>query len=142
MSLSTSSLAHRLSLPVDAASLGLFRILWGLTMCLEARWVHGQLAQLHDPGSFHFAFPGFSWIRHFPSAWMMEIETAAMMVGAIGIALGICTRPAIALFLATFAHFFFTEAAAYNNHFYLIVLINFLLLFCNSDRCFSLRRWR
>jgi len=142
MPLSISPLAHRLSRPVDAASLGLFRVLWGLTMCLEARWVQGQLTQLHDPGSFHFAFPGFSWIRHFPSAWMMEIETAAMMVGAIGIALGICTRPAIALFLATFAHFFFAEAAAYNNHFYLIVLVNFLLLFCDSDRCFSLRRWR
>jgi len=126
--------------PVDASNLGIFRICWGVVMCLEANWLHNQMQDRHHPDVFHFYFPGFSWIRHFPAAWMMEVEMVVMLIAAILMALGAFFRPAAVLFTLTYTHFFFSEALAFNNHFYLIILVNFLLLFTDADNAFSLKQ--
>ncbi len=127
--------------PVDGLALGLFRVFWGLLMCLEANWLHNQLRDLHHPEVLHFHHQGFSWVRHFPEGWMMELEMVAMLLAAILVALGQWFRPAAFVLSVTYAHFFFAEALAYNNHFYLIVLVNFLLLFTQADRRCSVRAW-
>lgn len=124
--------------PVDGAGLGLFRLLWGVVMCFEVNWLHNQMQELHRPDAMHFYYQGFSWIRHFPDAWMMELECIVMLVSAILMAAGFWFRAATVMFLLTYAHFFFAQAITYNNHFYLIILVAFLLLFTRADERFSI----
>lgn len=126
--------------PVDGATLGIFRICWGLVMCLEANWLHNQMQDRHHPDVFHFYYPGFSWIRHFPEAWMMELEMVLMLIAAILMALGYVFRPAAIVFTLTYTHFFFSEALTHNNHFYLIILVNSLLIFTGADNAYSLKQ--
>ena len=127
---------------VDGSALGVFRILWGLIMVLEARWLWNHLEDFHSDRYFHYSYPGFSWIRHFPQQWMTELEIAAMLVAAILMAVGLAFRPAAIIFFLGYAHLFFSEAAAFNNHFYLIILITGILLFTKADAYNSLRQWR
>jgi len=127
--------------PVDAAALGVFRILWGMLMCLETNWLHNQLHGIHHPDALHFYYQGFSWIRHFPSPWMMELELVVMLLAALLIMIGWCFRPAAIVFTLTYGHFFFAEAIAYNNHLYLIVLVSFLISLTRADERFSVRRF-
>lgn len=126
--------------PVDASTLGIFRICWGMMMCIEANWLHNQMQDRHHPDVFHFHYPGFSWIRHFPEGWMMELEMILMLIAAILMVFGVVFRPAAAIFTLTYTHFFFSEALTHNNHFYLIILVNFLLIFTGADNAFSLRQ--
>jgi len=81
--------------PVDGATLGVFRIAWGVIMMLEAHWLWQQTRDLHSPDFIHFHFQGFSWIRHFPEGWMTQLEIATLMLAAIFIAAGFLYRPAI-----------------------------------------------
>lgn len=124
----------------DASTLGIFRICWGVMMCIEANWLHNQMQDRHHPDVFHFHYPGFSWIRHFPEAWMMELEMIVMLIAAVLIAFGAFFRPAAVVFTLTYTHFFFAEALTHNNHFYLIILVSFLLIFTDADNSYSLKQ--
>jgi uncharacterized membrane protein YphA (DoxX/SURF4 family) len=126
--------------PVDASTLGIFRICWAVMMCIEANWLHNQMQDRHHPDVFHFHYPGFSWIRHFPEAWMMEVEMIVMLIAAILMGFGALFRPAAVLFTLTYTHFFFSEALTHNNHFYLIILVNFLLIFTGADNAYSVKQ--
>jgi len=125
--------------PADPAPLACFRIAWGVLMLLESMALLNLSATLFHPNLFHFTFTGFSWVRPLPELWMVELEIYAMALAAAAIALGIGTRPACLLFAAGYAHFLFSEAANYNNHYYLIILITFLLGLTRSDETHSLR---
>lgn len=117
--------------PVDGSILGLFRIVWGLLMCAEVNWLHNQLRDFHDPDVLHFYYQGFSWIRHFPSPLLMEIELIAMLFAALFVAAGFFFRGSTIVFTVLYGHFFFAESITYNNHFYLILLVSGLLA-CTS----------
>lgn len=123
---------------VDGAGLGLFRLLWGIAMCLEVNWLHNQLHDMHRPDVVHFHYQGFSWIRHFPEPWMMEIECGVMLFCAVLMSAGLWFRIATVVFGFAYAHFFFSQAITYNNHLYLIILVAFLLAFTRADERFSL----
>ncbi len=133
-----SRIRRALHQPVDGAGLGLFRLLWGLLMCAEVNWLHNQLHDMHQPDVVHFYYQGFSWIRHFPERWMMEIECVVMLLSAVLMAAGFWFRAATVVFTITYAHFFFSQAITYNNHFYLIILVAFLLAFTKADERFSI----
>ncbi|MAS95435.1 MAG: hypothetical protein CMO55_19725 [Verrucomicrobiales bacterium] len=126
---------------VDGSMLGLFRILWGLIMLLETRWLWIHTADFHNPSLFHFHFTGFSWIRHFPSVAMTELEISVMMLAVFFMTVGFAFRPAAIIYFLGYTHLFFSEAASYNNHFYLIVLISGILIFTRADNSLSLYQW-
>lgn len=127
---------------VDGSALGVFRIFWGLIMLLETRWMWRHLDDLHSDRYFHFYYKGFSWIRHFPERWMTELEIIAMMISAILIVVGVAFRPAALVFFIGYTHLFYAEAGAYNNHFYLIMLLSGVLFFTRADAYHSLHQWR
>ncbi len=132
-----ANLGNVLRQPVDGTLLGVFRIVWGLLLCVEVNWLHNQLRDFHDPNVLHFYFQGFSWIRHFPSPILMEIELVVMLFAAFFVAAGIWFRASCITFTVLYAHFFFAEAITYNNHFYLIILIGLLLSFTSAEVRFS-----
>jgi len=129
--------------PVDASSVAIFRIGFGLLMFWEC-WKYlskNWVASHYIDRPFHFKYYGFSWID-LPDGdglyWVFLLMTAC----AILITLGLFYRIAIVLFTLAFAYFFLLDQAEYLNHFYMVILFSFLLCFIPANRVFSLdARW-
>ena len=124
-----------------------FRICVGLVFCLYAGKVlwpiegSNYVTTLFSGADLHFKYPGFSWLPDLPASWMNAM-VAGMAVAAILFALGLFYRAAaIALFL-TWTYYFLAEATVYNNHYYLMVLLTFLMIFMPAHQRFSLDRKR
>lgn len=96
---------------------------------------------LYDSTSFNFTYPGFAWVQPLPEPWWTGIFVL-MGIAALGVTLGMFFRvSAVALFL-TYSYIFLSEAAKYNNHYYLMCLLAFLLMLTPADRRFSFQSWQ
>ncbi|GMU53835.1 MAG: hypothetical protein AMXMBFR33_29810 [Candidatus Xenobia bacterium] len=127
----TNALAW-LARPVDAASLGLFRILFGLCMLysyldyIRNGGLHGEMIAPR----FHFRYPGLEWVSD-PSPGLV---VGAIVGFSLLLALGLLTRLASLGFLVSYVWWFLSDAAYYNNHYYLICLLGGLFLVTNPER--------
>lgn len=133
------SLTARLFARVDIASLVFFRIafgsllLWEMLVYLSSGWVRA----FYIEPTFHFTYFGFDWVRPWPGEGMV-IHFALLAVLAVMIILGLWYRVAATLFFLGFAYVFLLEQAQYLNHFYLVGLLSFLMIFVPANRAFSL----
>jgi len=131
-------LAEALFAPVDIAPLVWFRIAFGLLMIYEV-WEHfhyGWIPRYFIEPKFHFTYYGFGWVHPLPGDWM-KVHFVALAVLGGAIAIGFCYRIATTLFFLGFTYMFLLEQARYLNHFYLICLIAFILIFVPAHRAFS-----
>lgn len=138
--LTADALRARLDVPVDAAGLGAFRLLFGLLMTaavIRTAWLDWIEALYIDP-VFHFTYPGFAWVQPLPGPWMYLVF-AAMGTSALALGLGIHARPAAAAFFALFTYVELCDVAPYLNHHYLVSLLALLLAVLPSDAAFALR---
>ena len=130
---------QRLFEPVDAASLAVFRIavgallLWEVTRFFRFGWIEQQFIE----PQFHFTYFGFEWVRPLPAVGMYTLFVF-LGVCAVGMLLGLYYRICTALFCAGFSYVFLIDQALYLNHFYLICLITFLLVFIPANCTWSL----
>lgn len=127
-----------LSEQVSASSLVVFRIGFGLTM---AFWTFDYLRTdrvrlLCAPDMFHFTYSGFSWVRPWPGHGMI-LHFVVMLLAAIMIATGAMYRVATVIFAIGFTHFFLIDRTSYQNHYYLIVLLSWLMTILPANRMLS-----
>jgi uncharacterized membrane protein YphA (DoxX/SURF4 family) len=138
---SIAALQSKLGEPVDAASLGLFRIVWGVLMmhtgASRLALVDGFSAEL-----FHATYTFFPYLRPWPEAWMLAAEAWGLIACGLAIALGVGLRWAALVYTLLYSHFFLLEKLFYNNHSYLTILVNFLLALSRADACYSVAAWR
>jgi hypothetical protein len=138
-----SAWAAYLTRPVDGASLAAFRILFGLLLAWEAvrYFEHGWIARYYIQPTFFFTYPFFDFLAPWPGQGMY-LHFVVLGVLAVFIALGLCYRLCAVLFWLAFTYVFLLDKANYLNHFYLISLLSFLLIFVPAQRVASLdRRW-
>jgi hypothetical protein len=130
----TAWLAH----PVDAAGVGVFRLLFGLLMLgAVVRFVaKGWVKELYVDPTYHFTYLGFDWVRPLSPAGM-ALLFAVMGVAALFVALGAFTRVAAAAFFATFTYAELIDQATYLNHYYLVSLLSLLFTVLPVSRAFS-----
>ncbi len=129
--------------PVDGASLAAFRVLFGIMMVADlVRYYHYDwIGALYVTPQFHFTYPFFGFIRPWPDD-LMYLHFFLMGVLALLIVLGLFYRAAAVLFFLSFSYVFLLDMAYYLNHFYLIVLLSFILVFVPANRVASLdKRW-
>ncbi|MCM8812115.1 MAG: HTTM domain-containing protein [Candidatus Omnitrophica bacterium] len=125
--------------PVDVASIVFFRIAFGVLMLVEVvRYFRKGWIDSHflNP-DFHFTYPGFDWVKPWPGNGLY-VHMAVLGVLALFIAVGLYYRVSTALFFIGFSYIFLLEQSYYLNHFYLIMLISFLMIFIPAHRAFSL----
>ena len=121
------------------ASLIVFRILFGVLVWAECwgaiatGWVKKTLIE----PQFTFSFLNFQWLQPLPENGMY-IYFFIMGLCGIAIALGYRYRLAIIIFTVLWAGAYFMQKSSYNNHYYLLVLISFMMCFFNANRRFSL----
>lgn len=131
--------ADRLFGPVDVAPLVFFRVFFGAMMFWEVLryFNHGWIARYYIEPEFFFTFQGFGWVHPWPGQWMY-VHFVVLAVLAVFIALGLWYRICAALFFLGFTYIFLLDRANYLNHFYLISLISFLIVWMPAHRAASL----
>jgi hypothetical protein len=129
--------------PIDAASLGAFRILFGGLMVVEVLHylTEQRVERFYIQPKLHFPYELFPFVVPWPGRWMYA-HLIVMGLSALGIALGFLYRWCAATFLLTYAWMFLIDKAYYNNHYYLIILLALLLSVMPADRWASLDQRR
>ena len=125
--------------PVDNSFLAYMRILLGSIMVWEVTryFSNGWIPYYYIEPKFHFTYYGFEWVKPWPGNGMY-IHFQALGVLALCMTLGFYYRIAAALFFVGFTYVFLLEESRYLNHFYLICLLSFLMIFVPAERVFSL----
>ncbi|MDC6353499.1 MULTISPECIES: HTTM domain-containing protein [unclassified Robiginitalea] len=124
---------------MDNSPLILFRMFYGVLLALECfgaiatGWVRRYLVE----PEFTFTFIGFEWLQPLPGPGMY-VYYALMGLLGIAIALGYRYRLSIILFTLLWTGTYLMQKTAYNNHYYLLILISGLMCFLPAHRARSL----
>lgn len=121
----------------DAAPLAVFRIGFGIMMCLSIIrfWYKGWIKIIYIDPSFHFSYYGFEWVEplgDYTYALFFLCGLAAFFV-----AIGYQYRVASIAFFLSFTYIELLEKTTYLNHYYFISILSFLLIFLPAHRYFS-----
>ncbi len=133
----------KLLAPVDAASLGMFRILFGGLMIWQAFYYLAQqryVSYFVQP-AFHFTYGWFPFVVPLPEKYFPPL-LILMMVAALGIALGLYYRLCVFVYLVGFSYLFLLDKVYYNNHYYAIILLCILMLIADATNWASLDKRR
>lgn len=132
---------QKLFAPVDICWLAVFRILFGVVMLVEVGryFVYGWVDALGGM-PFTFSYYGFEWVRPW-SVQGMHLHFGVLGLAAACVALGFCYRFMVTVFFLGFTYVFLLDETYYLNHFYLICLISFLMIFLPAHRKWSVDAW-
>ena len=128
---------------VDAGSLAVFRILFGLIgLFIVARFfAHGWIDELYIVPEYHFTYMWFGWVRPWPG-WGMYAHFAALGFVALGITVGYRYRLCALLFFLDFTYVELLDKTAYLNHYYWAALVSLLMVFIPMHHSLSIDSWR
>ena len=132
-------LKHSLHNPVDISFLVVFRIAFGVVMLWDIvrYWSYDWISSFYIEPEFLFKYYGFEWIQPWPGDGMY-IHFVILGLLATFITIGFLYRVSIVLFFLGFSYVFLLDQARYLNHFYLVILFNFLLIFLPAHKSFSI----
>lgn len=140
---SIDGLIEYLHRPVDASSVILFRISFGIVLAAWA-WNYlstGRVNRLYIQPKFHFPYRGFEWVVPLSGNSMYGVF-AGLLALALLVAAGWFYRVATLLFAIGFTYVFLIERTNYQNHYYLVCLISWTLVFLPLNRLVSGDVWR
>lgn len=124
---------------IDNSPLILFRILFGFLVAAESfgailtGWVKRVFINTH----FTFTFIGFEWLEILHGN-IMYFYFFVMGILGIMIMIGAKYRFAIISYTILWAGVYFAQKTAYNNHYYLLLVISFYMCFLPANRYKSL----
>ncbi|WP_017258658.1 HTTM domain-containing protein [Pedobacter arcticus] len=140
-----SALKNKLSEPIDAASLAFFRILFGCIMLFsQVRFLSkGWVDLFYIQPKFFFKYFGFHWVQALPGNWMY-LPWVLMVISLVFIIVGKYYRFAIVVFFFLFSYTELLDLSNYLNHYYLITLLAFAMIFLPMNVSFSLdaKKWQ
>lgn len=125
--------------PVDSSTLGAFRIFFGMLMLWSTVdvYLRGWIHKYYIKPQFFFPYELFPWVTPWPGEGMYY-HFAVMGIAAFLLALGLFYRFAAIAFFLTYTYSFLIDKSSYNNHYYFICLISFLLCFIRANNWMSL----
>jgi vitamin K-dependent gamma-carboxylase len=123
---------------IDNSALIIFRVFFGLLITLESfgAILTGWVKQTLIEPNFTFSFIGFEWLQPLPGQWMY-LYFAVMGMFGFGVMLGYKYRASIIGFTVLWAGVYFMQKSSYNNHYYLLVLLNLFMCIMPANRYFS-----
>ena len=143
----SQSFQQSLSGMVSGGSLAAFRIVFGIAVAWSMFSYLQPVGETNLAGAVYsepgwlFRYPGFSWVKPLPRPWL---DWHFLITGAAGLllAVGLFYRAAAVVAFLGYTWYFLLDQTYFNNHFYLISLLAFLLIWMPADRCWSLRGLR
>jgi hypothetical protein len=111
-------------------------------MAIEAvrYYNHGWIERYFITPVMTFQLPGFESLSLLPPAGMYALFVV-MGVSAVCVMLGLWYRAAMVGLFVTHLYVFVIDEANYLNHFYLIALLGFLMIWMPADREYAFRPW-
>lgn len=132
-------LGQYLGAPVDAAGLRAFRVSFGLVAAAAALrfiakgWVDSQ----YVAPAYHFAYPGFGFVRAWPGAGM-HVHFALLALAGLGLAAGRHARACACALALGWTYVELIDRAYFLNHYYLACSLAWLLALTLPNTC----RWQ
>lgn len=130
----------------DASSLAFFRISFGIILACEALtllWPRNGLTHLeflYTSNSWNVPYPFFEWVKAWPEPWM-TLHVVVLALAGLAMALGLVYRLSAIVGFVAWTYLFLIDDVLYNNHYYLIALVAFLLIWMPADRVWSVDAW-
>ncbi len=123
----------------DASSLVFFRVAFSTVMLWHVYWFCSDrlVETFYVTPAYHLTYHGFEWANPLPGIGM-RLVFYAMGLAAAGIGLGLFYRLSCVLFFLTFTYTFLAESALFQNHYYLVCLLAFCLIWIPANRFLSL----
>ena len=121
--------------PIDNAPLIIFRIFFGFLLACESfgAIATGWVKAVFIEPQFTFSFIGFNWLQPLPGNGMYCYFIIMGILGLM-IMLGLRYRFAIIGYTILWAGVYFMQKTSYNNHYYLLLLISFIMIFLPANR--------
>ena len=115
---------------IDNSSLVVFRIIFGLLCFLESVGAifTGWVKRVMIEPEFTFSFIGFEWLQPLPGYWMY-VYYVVMGIFGLGIMLGYKYRVSTVGFTLMWSAVYLMQKSAYNNHYYLLMLLSAVMVF-------------
>ncbi|MGK0386379.1 MAG: vitamin K-dependent gamma-carboxylase [Patiriisocius sp.] len=124
---------------IDNSGLVLFRVVFGLLIALEGfgaiatGWVRRTLIE----PEFTFNFIGFDFLQPLPGSGMY-IYFAIMGIFGVGVMLGYKYRLSMFCYALMWTCVYLMQKTSYNNHYYLMMLLCWLMAFLPANKWFSI----
>ena len=120
-----------------AAPLAVFRIFFGLIMCISMIrfWYHGWIEKLYLVPKFHFHYAGFDFIK-IPGQFTYLLFILCGLT-ALFVSIGFKYRGSIVLFFLSFTYIELMDKTTYLNHYYFISILGFILIWLPAHCYFS-----
>lgn len=121
--------------PVDNAPLVVFRVFLGFLLAAESfgaiatGWVYGVMVK----PNFHFTHIGFEWLSVLKNEFMYFYFVLMGIMG-ICVMIGYRYRLTLGIFTILWTGAYLMQKIAYNNHYYLLILVCILMLFLPANR--------
>ncbi len=124
---------------IDNSGLIIFRVVFGLLITLEAfgAIATGWIRQVLIEPAFTFSFIGLEWLQPLPGNGMC-FYFGVMGVFGLMVMLGYKYRLAAIAYTIMWAGVYFMQKSAYNNHYYLMLLLLGFMSILPANRWFSL----
>ncbi len=129
------SLKEKFFRPVDNSPLILFRIIFGLLLFLEA-WgaiATGWVKRAFIIPDHTFPFIDFSWLEPLPGYGMYAYYIVMGLAGLM-VMFGFYYRWGMGIYAIMWAGVYLMQKTNYNNHYYLLMLLNFMMWMVPAHR--------
>lgn len=124
--------------PVDVATLATFRFVFGALMVWEVYryFEYDRIYRYYIEPNVYFPYEFFPFVKPWPGD-LMYLHFYVMGLCAAGVMLGFFYRISIIGFFLTYTYVFLIDKTQHNNHYYLIILLSFLMMFTDAHRWLS-----
>ncbi|MDA9699482.1 HTTM domain-containing protein [Flavobacteriaceae bacterium] len=131
------NISNYLNKKQDSSSLAIFRLGFGFLMLFSVIriWNKGWIKELYIDPSFHFSYYGFEWIK--PIGDYTYLIFLICAISSFCVAIGFKYRISIILLFLSFTYAELMDKTTYLNHYYLVSLISFLMIFFPANAAFS-----
>ncbi len=125
-----------------AAPLAAFRFLFGLLMLISLIrfWYYGWIEKLYILPTFHFHYYGFDWVT-VPGPWTYLLFFVCGL-SSFSFAIGYKYRLSIIIFFLSFTYIELMDKTTYLNHYYLVSLLSFILIWIPAHAHFSVDAYK
>ncbi len=124
---------------VDNSPLIIFRVFFGFLIAAEAYGaiMTGWVRRVMIEPEFTFSFIGFEWLQPLPGNGMYYYFAVMGTMGIL-VMLGLYYRFAATAYFIMWTGVYLMQKSAYNNHYYLLVLLTAIMAIMPAHRRFSL----
>jgi uncharacterized membrane protein YphA (DoxX/SURF4 family) len=124
---------------IDNSSLIVFRIFFGLLCFLESigAILTGWVKRVMVEPEFTFSFIGFEWLQPLPGEWMYAYYIVMGLFGLF-VMLGYKYRFSMLMFALMWTGTYLMQKSSYNNHYYLLFVLSFVMVFLPANRYASI----